>query len=256
MTGTSSLDGRVVVVTGAAGGLGREICRNLAVAGARVALVDLPGAPDLAEVAESVGGLVCSADISDSDQVRSALRRAEEGLGPVNGLVANAAFMAMGALTDQAPEVWWRQIEINLIGTFHTCQAAAQRMVRQGGGAIVVVASEWGVTGWPLATAYAASKGGLVALTKTLGREMMPHGVRVNALAPGVIDTPQLEVDALAAGVSRVEIRERYAEAIPLGRVATPAEIAGSVRFLLSDESSGIVGQVLQPNGGTTRARA
>lgn len=256
MTTARGLDRRVVVVTGAAGGLGRAICLTLAQAGVRLALVDLPDAPGLAEVARSVDGFAYPADITDSDQVRSALQLAEDKLGPVHGLVANAAFMAMGALTDQAPEVWWRQIETNLTGTFHTCQAAARLMEGQRGGAIVILASEWGITGWPLATAYAASKGGLVALTKTLGRELMPHRIRVNALAPGVIDTPQLEVDVQAAGVSRVEIRERYAQGIPLGRVATAAEIAGAVRFLLSDESSGIVGQVLQPNGGTTRVRA
>lgn len=256
MTTIPCLEGRVVVVTGAAGGLGREICRKLADVGARLAMLDLPGTPGLEEFAESVDGLACPADIIDLDQVTSALQRAEEELGPIHGLVANAAFMAMGALSEQPPEVWWHHIETNLAGTFNSCQAGARRMAGPDGGVIVIVASEWGLTGWPLATAYAASKGGVVALTKTLGRELMPRGIRVNAIAPGVIDTPQLEADAEAAGVSRMEIRERYAQAIPLGRVAKPAEIAAAVRFLLSGESSGIVGQVLQPNGGTVRGRA
>lgn len=256
MSGPTDLDGRVIVITGAAGGLGREICKDLSAAGARVALTDLPGAPGLAETAESVGGRAYPADLTERTQVLSVLDRVQDDLGSLYGVVANAAFIEMGALTDQAPEVWWRQIETNLTGTFYVSQAAAQRMIVHGGGTIVIVASEWGITGWPLASAYAASKGGLVSLTKTLGRELMPHGVRVNALAPGVIDTPQLEADAQAAGLTRAQIRERYARGIPLGRVATPEEIARSVRFLVSDASTALVGQVLQPNGGTTRCRA
>ena len=130
-------------------------------------------------------------------------------------------------------------------------------MRRRGGGRIVVVSSEWGVTGWPGATAYAASKAGLISLTKTLGRELAPEGIIVNALAPGVTDTPQLEVDARDAGVELGEhARQRYAEDIPLGRIGTAEEMAEVVALLADFRLSAMVGQVVQANGGSTRGRA
>ncbi|MFC7642961.1 SDR family NAD(P)-dependent oxidoreductase [Streptosporangium lutulentum] len=113
-----------------------------------------------------------------------------------------------------------------------------------------------GVIGWPGASAYAASKAGLISLAKTLGRELAPEGIAVNAIAPSVVDTPQLEVDARAAGVSPEEIRRRYAERVPLGRIATPEEIAAAVAHLADPRMSSLVGQVIHVNGGTTRARA
>jgi NAD(P)-dependent dehydrogenase (short-subunit alcohol dehydrogenase family) len=120
----------------------------------------------------------------------------------------------------------------------------------------VLVSSEWGVTGWPDATAYAASKAGMISLTKTLGRELAPKGVVVNAVAPGVVDTPQLEVDAVAAGLSREAMVEQYAREIPLRRVGRPDEIAAAVALLADFRMAALVGQVVQVNGGATRTRA
>ncbi|MDQ1665594.1 MAG: 2-hydroxycyclohexanecarboxyl-CoA dehydrogenase, partial [Actinomycetota bacterium] len=121
---------------------------------------------------------------------------------------------------------------------------------------IIIIASEAGVVGMRNATAYSASKGGLIALTKSLGRELAPEGIVTNAIAPSYVDTPQLQVDAADAGVSIAEIRERAAAQIPLGRIATPEEIAAVAAFLASPGAGSLVGQVLQPNGGTTRTRA
>ena len=126
-------------------------------------------------------------------------------------------------------------------------------MAERGFGRIVVIASEWGVIGWPNATAYAASKGGLISLVKSAARAVGAKGVSVNAIAPGVTDTPQLDVDALDAGVSHEEIARRYGEEIPLGRVGMPEEIAATVAFLCSTNAEAFVGQVLHPNGGSTR---
>jgi NAD(P)-dependent dehydrogenase (short-subunit alcohol dehydrogenase family) len=109
------------------------------------------------------------------------------------------------------------------------------------------------VIGWPNATAYAASKGGLIALVKSAARALGPHGVAVNAIAPGITDTPQLQVDADDAGIGLAEMIERYAAGVPLGRVGRPDDIAEVVAFLCSEPAIALVGQVLQPNGGTTR---
>jgi NAD(P)-dependent dehydrogenase (short-subunit alcohol dehydrogenase family) len=146
-------------------------------------------------------------------------------------------------------------VEVNLGGTWTLAQAVVPGMRARGFGRVVVVTSEWGVIGWPGATAYSASKAGLVALVKTLGRELAPHGITVNGIAPSVVDTPQLAVDAGAAGVGLDEIRRRYAAAIPLGRIARPEEIAATAAFLADPRMGALVGQVLSPNGGTTRSR-
>ena len=127
-------------------------------------------------------------------------------------------------------------------------------MAARGFGRVVVIASEWGVTGWPNATAYAASKGGLISLVKSAARALGPRGVAVNAVAPGITDTPQLQVDADDAGITLPEMIERYAADIPLGRVGRPEDVAEVVAFLCSDEAIALVGQVIQPNGGTTLA--
>ena len=125
-----------------------------------------------------------------------------------------------------------------------------------GAGRIVVISSEWGITGWPEATAYAASKSGLISLVKTLGRELAREHIIVNAVAPGVTDTPQLQVDADAAGVELEAIQQRYASSIPLGRIGVPDEVAAAVELLADFELEAVVGQVISCNGGSTRSRA
>jgi NAD(P)-dependent dehydrogenase (short-subunit alcohol dehydrogenase family) len=147
---------------------------------------------------------------------------------------------------------WWRIIDVNLSGTFYLAQAAVVHL-RRSHGSIVLVSSEWGVTGWPEATAYAASKAGVIGLMKSLALALAPD-IRVNALAPGVIDTPQLAVDAAAAGISVAEMKARYAADAPLGRIASPCEIASTVVFMASREASFYTGQVFRPNGGTSTA--
>lgn len=245
MTGTA-------LVTGAARGIGRAIALRLAAGGARVAVNDREPTPALEELAASVGGIAAPADVSDRGQVREMVARA----GPVDTLVCNAAYMTMHPFPDHPAPDWWKIVDTNLTGTFHLVQAVLPGMRGGGGGRIVIVTSYWGVIGWPNATAYAASKAGLIALTKTLGRELAPEGIIVNAVAPGVTATPQLEVDAKDAGVTEEEIRRRYAEHIPLGRVGAPAEIADAVAFLAGPDVGAMVGQILQVNGGETRCRA
>lgn len=240
------------LVTGAAQGIGRAIALRLAADGARVAVNDRESSPALDELAASVGGTTAPADVSDRDQVRDMVART----GPVDILVCNAAYMTMSPFLDHPAQDWWKVVDTNLTGTFHLIQAVLPGMRSRGGGRVVIVTSYWGVTGWPNATAYAASKAGLIALTKTLGRELAPEGIIVNAVAPGVIATPQLETDAKDAGVTLEEVQRRYAEGVPLGRIGRPEEIADAVAFLADPEVGAMVGQILQVNGGETRCRA
>jgi NAD(P)-dependent dehydrogenase (short-subunit alcohol dehydrogenase family) len=240
------------LVTGAAQGIGRAIAVRLAASGARVAVNDREPTAALDELAGALGGIAVPADVSSRQQVGDMVART----GPVDTLVCNAAYMTMSPFLEHPPQDWWKIVDTNLTGTFHLIQAVLPGMRGRGGGRVVIVSSYWGVTGWPNATAYAASKAGLIALTKTLGRELAPEGIIVNAVAPGVIATPQLEVDAKDAGVSADEVKRRYAEHIPLGRVGRPEEIADAVAFLAGPEVGAMVGQVLQVNGGEIRCRA
>jgi len=246
----------VALVTGGAQGLGKECVFRLAREGFAVAVNDLYDNERLREIAAEVDGLVVAGDIADGGTTARIVARATAELGPIEVLVANAAYMSMSPFLSAEPTDWWRQIDVNLSGHFRLIQGVVPGMRTLGRGRIVIVASGWGVHGQRNATAYAASKAGLIALTKGLGRELGPQGILTNAIAPEFIDTEQLQVDADDAGVSREEIKRRYATEIPIGRVASVAEIAGAVAFLASPDSGGMVGQVLQPNGGVTRTRA
>lgn len=250
------LTDRVALVTGAAQGIGRAIAERLARDGATVAVNGLRHDARVDEVVAATGGLPAPADVSDRAAVSEMVDHLEARIGTVDVLVVNHAYMTMAPLVDHDLDDWWRVVDTNLGGAFHLVQAVLPGMLRAGTGRIVLVSSEWGVTGWPGATAYAASKAGLISLTKTLGRELAPQGVIVNAVAPGVIDTPQLEVDAQAAGTTRDQIIKEYADTIPMGRVGRPEEIAATVALLADPRMSAFVGQVLQVNGGSTRARA
>ena len=252
----SDLSGRVALVTGAAQGMGASHARRLAADGAMVVLNDRILSDALEAVAEEVGGIAMPADMHDPDAVAKLVADVETRLGSLDVLVANHAYMSMSPFLDHDLDDWWRVVNTNLSGTFHLIRAAVPGMRARGGGRVVVITSGWGVTGWPEATAYAASKAGLVSLVKTLGRELGPDGIVVNGIAPGVIDTPQLQVDAGSAQVPIETIREQYAQTIPLGRIGVPADISAAVSLLADFRLGSMVGQILQVNGGETRVRA
>jgi 2-hydroxycyclohexanecarboxyl-CoA dehydrogenase len=246
----------VALVTGAAQGLGSATARRLAADGYTVAVNDLPGDGRLSALAEEIGGLAVPADISEIDAGRRMVATIVGHAGPVSVLVANAAAMAMCPFQNADPDQWWHQLEVNLSGHFRLIQAVVPGMRAAGTGRIVIISSGWGVVGHPNATAYSASKAGLIALTKGLGRELGPQGILTNAIAPSYIDTDQLQVDADDLGIPLSEMRQRYADLSPVGRLATTQDIAAVVSFLAGPGSGAVIGQILQPNGGVTRTRA
>ncbi|MEO3936058.1 SDR family oxidoreductase [Dermatophilaceae bacterium Soc4.6] len=255
-TSTGRLHGQVALVTGAAQGMGAAHARRLAADGAVVAVNDREASPALSALAQEIGGIAAPGDVSDREQALALVAHVSERVGDVDVLVANHAFMTMGPLVDADLEQWWKVVDTNLGGTLWLVQAVLPGMRRRGAGRIVVISSEWGVTGWPGATAYGASKAGLISLVKTLGRELAPEGIVVNAIAPGVVDTPQLEVDARDAGLTLEAMHAVYGAQIPLGRIGRPDEISAVVALLADPSMSSMVGQVLQANGGSTRSRA
>lgn len=246
----------VALITGAAQGLGHATALRLAADGFTVAVNDLADDGRLSSLAERTGGLAFVADISDPVAGPAMVRAVADRLGPVEVLVANAAAMAMRPFLESKPDQWWHQIDVNLSGHFRIIQAVIPGMRVLGHGRIVIISSGWGVIGHPNATAYAASKAGLIALTKGLGRELGPQGILTNAIAPSFIDTEQLQVDADDAGLTLDEMRRVYSDLIPVRRLASPDDIAAAVAFLAGPGSSAVVGQILQPNGGVTRTRA
>lgn len=233
---------RVALVTGAATGIGRATADVLEARGFAVARNHLPG--------QSVSGYSAEADVSDSAAVGRMVENVTRDLGPVSVLVANAAHMVMGAIEEVDAGEFWRVVNTNLTGTFACIRACAPAMTEAGWGRIVNVASDWGRTGWPRATAYCASKSGVISLTRAAALELGPRGVTVNAVAPGIIDTPQVQVDADDAGVSLAEIHERYAQDVPLRRVGRPAEVGEVIAHLCSDAAATITGQIVSINGG------
>ena len=248
--------GPVALVTGAAQGLGHATALRLTADGFRVAVNDITDDGRLTALSERIGGMPVPADIAEPAAARDMVAAVASALGPVQVLVANAAAMAMCPFLDADMASWWRQIDVNLTGHFRLIQAVIPAMRAAGHGRIVIIASGWGVIGHPNATAYAASKAGLIALTKGLGRELGPRGILANAIAPAFIDTEQLRVDADDAGLTLEEMRQQYREQIPIRQLASPQDIAAAVSFLAGPGSSAVVGQILQPNGGVTRTRA
>ena len=236
------------LVTGAGQGMGAAIAARLAADEHDVAVNDIV-ADNARATAERIGGRAYPFDVADPDACAAAVN----AVGAVDILVANHAYMTMAPFESADPADWARTIDVNLLGTAALLELVTPGMVERGHGRVVVIASEWGVIGWPNATSYAASKGGLISLVRSAARALGPHGVAVNAIAPGITDTPQLQVDADDAGITLAEMVERYAQDVPLGRVGRPEDIATVVAFLCSDAAIALVGQVLQPNGGTTR---
>jgi len=227
------LKGKTAIVTGGAAGIGAAIVARLREEGTKVVIFDLNGEPKV--------------DITDYEAVKKAVADA----GPVDILINNAGWDMFKPFLKSDPAFWQKIISINLTGAMNLLHCVLPGMVARGGGKVVSVASDAGRVGSSGEAVYSACKGGIIALTKTLARELASKGVRLNTVCPGLTETNMLTEFMKGAG-NPDKLAEAYRRAIPIGRLGKPEDIAGAILFLASDDADFITGQTLSVSGGLT----
>jgi NAD(P)-dependent dehydrogenase (short-subunit alcohol dehydrogenase family) len=245
--------GSTAIVTGGASGIGLAISERLAGDGAKVSIfdVDLEAAERAAQGIRDKGGeaLACAVDVSDRAQVDEAVATTRDRLGPVLVLVNGAGKDGFDQFMDISTEQWERIIAVNLTGTFHCTQSALPDMFEAKWGRLVNISSSSAQTGAALMGHYSASKGGVIALTKTLALELGPRGITVNTIPPGAIDTP-MSRRAAAEGRFGGGTLDDVGRHLPVRRVGVPDDIAAACAYLVSDEAGYVTGQIIGVNGG------
>ena len=227
------LKGKTAIVTGGAAGIGAAIVERFKAEGTKVIVLDLNGDPKV--------------DITDYEAVKKAVA----GAGPVDILVNNAGWDMFKPFLKTDPAFWQKIVSINLMGALNLMHCVLPGMVECGGGKVVNIASDAGRVGSSGESVYSACKGGIIAITKTLARELAAKGVRLNTVCPGLTETGMLESFMQGAG-NPEKLREAYRRAIPVGRLGKPEDIPGAVLFLSSDDANFITGQTLSVSGGLT----
>ena len=247
----TNLRGKVALITGASRGIGAATAIRLAEQGANIAINYFKHEAEATEVASSarsqgVTAIAIQADVSQFNDVRWLFERTLSEFGRVDIVIANAGIWTGDAVDDLDENKWQQTIDVNLKGVYACCHFAARTMKLQGSGSIITVSSTAGQRGEAFHSHYAASKGGIISLTKSLASELGPHGITVNCVAPGWVDT-----DMSAGPLRKHSELERIVESIPLRRVATADDVAGPILFLASDLARHITGEVINVNGGS-----
>lgn len=234
---------QTVFITGGSRGIGAACVRAFAAAGWSVAFTYRENRALAGSLAEQTGALALCADLYDDKAVSRAVGEARGHFGAVDAVVCNAGIAEQKLFQDITDEAWQRMLDVNLMGAVRTIRACLPDLLRRKRGSIVTVSSVWGQSGASCESHYAASKAALIGLSKSLALELGPSGIRVNCVAPGVIDT---EMNAMHSE----ETMRELADETPLGRIGTVAEVADSILYLCSERASFITGQVLGVNGG------
>ncbi|MCW2715695.1 MAG: oxidoreductase [Frankiales bacterium] len=248
---------RVALVTGGAQGIGKGIASALAAAGARVAIADLNlevAELTAKEITEAGGtAIAVRIDVTDGDSVRAAVGQVEQSLGPVEIVVNNAGWDDFMPFVDTTEQFWDKVLDINFKGALRVTQAVVPGMVERGFGRVINIGSDAGRVGSSLEAVYSGTKGGIIAFTKTLAREVAKSGITANTVCPGPTDTPALRKFADGAGNAE-KVIAGMTRAVPLGRLGTPEDVGPAVAFFASDAAGFITGQTLSVSGGLTMA--
>lgn len=241
---------KVAFITGAGRGIGREIAQKLAQKGLAIVVTDvnLENAKETVSRIEELGGeaVAVLCDVTKLESVEDAVQNAVEQFGKIDVLINNAGWDKIEPFLKSEPSTWELILNINLMGQIHTCKSILPLMIENGYGKVVNIASDSGRVGSSGEAVYSAAKGGVIAFTKTMAREMARHKININSIAPGPADTPLFkEIGEYNEGIATALVK-----AIPFRRLAQPSDIANAVAFLASDEAEYITGQTLSVNGG------
>lgn len=249
----TKLAGKVALVTGGARGIGRAICEAYAAAGAMVVAADV-SEDDARKTAKAVGGMAVAMDVANMDSISAGIAAIEAEYGGIDILVNNAGIFNMASIDKITHEDYRQQYDVNVGGTIFTCQAAVPLMKRRGGGTIINFASQAGRRGEGNVTIYCSTKAAVISITQSLALELASDNIRVNAIAPGVIDTPMWKrVDSQFAVYEHKPLGQKkreVGEAVPLGRMGDPEDVAAPCVFLASDDARYITAQTLNVDGG------